>query len=115
MLGRDQRRLVEPKLQQFVRKVALMRRVGLVRRHHDRPPRPAQQLRDVTIDRGQALADVEQQDDHVGLVDRDPRLRLDGGARRVLGVIEVQPGRVDDGELAAPPFGDAVEPIPRQP
>src|SRR5689334_3994262 len=91
--------------------MALAWRVGLVGDHDDAPPGPAQHLGDVAVDRGQALADVEQQHDHVGLVDRDARLRLDGRARRVVGGFEVEPRRVDHAELAAAPLRDAVQAV----
>ena len=55
------------------------------------------------------LTDVEQEHYHLGLLDRDPGLRHRG----VLG--QAQAGGVDGGQLAAPPFGDAVKAVARQP
>ena len=115
MLGGDQRRLIEAQREQLVRKVALVGRVGLVRGEDHAAPRFAEELGDVAVDRSQALAGVHQEDDDVGLVDGDSRLGLDGGPRRILCGIEVEPGRVDHRELAAAPFGDAIQAIPRQP
>src|ERR1700680_2494845 len=75
------------------------------------PPRTAQEARDLPVDRGQTLSNVEQQHDHLGLVDGDLGLRLDRGARFVLGGIEVETRGVDDGELTAAPFGHAIKSI----
>jgi hypothetical protein len=87
--------------------MALAWRVRFVRCHYDLAPRSAEQPRDVPIDRSEPLPDVEQQDDDLGLIDRDLGLSLDGGARFILGRVEVQAGRVDDSELSPTPLDDA--------
>ena len=72
-------RLVEAQLQDLVRKVPLAGRVGFVGGDHDVPPRATQEARDLPIDRREPLPDVEQQDDHLRLVDGDLGLRFDRG------------------------------------
>ena len=113
VLGRQQRGLLEAELEDLVREVALARRVRLVRRDDHLAAGTSEQLRDFSVNWGQALPDVEQEDDGVGLVDRDLRLRLDRGLGRILVRVQIEPGRVDHGELP-PPVRDAVEPVARE-
>ena len=94
-----------------MREVAVVRRVRLVERDQHAAARLAEQLRDVAVDRCEALANVEQEDDHVGLVDRDPGLGFDRRTRRVLPSVQVEARRVDDRELATPPLGNAVKAV----
>ena len=94
--------------------VSFGRRVGLVPRDDDGPPRFPQQLRDVAVDGREALSHVEQQDDDVRLVDRDPGLRLDRRPGRILCGVKVKARGIHGGELAAPPLGDAIEPVASQ-
>ena len=115
VLCRDQRQLCESELEHLVGEVPLAGRVGLVARHDDVAPRFPQQLGDVAVDRREALADVEQQDDHIGLLDGDPGLGFDRGAGRVFGCVQIEACGVHHGELTASPVGDAVEPITGQP
>ena len=114
VLGRKEGRLGKAQLEDLVGEVALARRVRLVRGDDDLPPGAAKQLRDLAIDRGQPLADVEQQDDHLRLVDRDAGLGLDGPLGRILGTVQVEAGSVHHGEFAPAPVGDAVKPVARQ-
>src|SRR5581483_387373 len=115
MLRREQAGLVEAELEQLMREVAFRVRVGLVRGDDDYASGPAQQARDVAVDRRETLADVEHEQDELRLVDRYARLRLDRRARLVLRRVEVQPGGVDHRELAAAPLGDAVQAVAGQP
>src|ERR1700752_5088785 len=94
--------------------MALAGRVSLVGDDDDAALGPPEQLGDVAIDRCQPLADVEEQHDLIGLVDRDARLCLDRCARRVVRGFEVEPRGVDHAELTAAPLGDAVEAVARQ-
>src|SRR5438105_1470454 len=95
--------------------------VRLVRRQYDRCSGAAQQLRDVAVDRGHPLPNVDHQQDHVGLLDGHRSLLLHAPAqlpeRRDLVALlaQHQTGGVDDREVAAPPVGFSVEAIPRQP
>ncbi len=77
-------------------------------------PGAAQELRDLAVHGREALPDVEQQDDDLRLVDRDPGLRLDGRLGRIFRTVEVKPGGVDHRELAAAPVCDAIQPVARQ-
>ena len=114
MLGGDEQHLLEAELEDLVPEVLLARDVGLVGGHDHGPPGAPQELGDVAVDRGQALADVEQEDDRARLFDRDPGLGFDVGlAELPLGrpAVQLQPGRVDDRELMAKPLADAVEAV----
>ena len=88
--------------------------VGLVDRHQDRRLRPAQERGRLQIGRRGPGRRVDDEDDHVGLVDRQAGLLLDALLDRVVG-IDLQAARVDDDEAAAVPFGVAVEAVPGGP
>ncbi len=90
-------------------------RVGLVGGHDNTLPRAPEQLGDLAVDRRQALPDVEQEDDDLGLVDRNFGLGLDGRLRLVFGAVKVESRGVDHGELAAAPVGDPVQAVAGQP
>jgi len=81
VLGRDERRLGEAEFEDLVGEVLFAWRVRLVGGDDHSPARASQQLGDLAVDRREPLADVEQQDDDLRLVDRDLRLSLDGALR----------------------------------
>jgi len=114
VLGREQDRVGEAELVDLVQEVLLAGVVRLVGAHHHRPPGAPEHQCDVPVERGQALANVDEQHDRLRLLDRDLSLRLDGGARGVVGAFQVQPGGVDHRDLAPSPFAHAVEPVARQ-
>ena len=79
-----------------------------------------QRLRDLLVERGDAIANIDHEtadigfgDRHLGLLSRRPGQRCDvGGGIARQG--HVEPSRVDDGETLSSPLDDAVQPIAGQ-
>ena len=84
--------------------------VGLVDRDDDRRLRPAQDVRGLLVRRRQPDDRVDDEDDDVGLGDREAGLVLDARLDGVVGV-ELEAAGVDEDEPPAVPLGVAVEAV----
>ncbi len=105
---------------QFVGVIAVDAALGFVPHQQHRPAAASQRLRDLFVERGEPVADVDHEHADIRLGDRHPRvlLRRPGQrgdiSRRILRHGHVEPGGVDEGEALAAPLHDAVEAVASQ-
>ena len=87
--------------------------VALVDCEDDRGAGLAQQVRGLEVGRRRTGDRVDDEQDHVGLGDREAGLDLDGSLDRVVRV-DLEAAGVHDEEAAAVPVAVAVQPVPRR-
>jgi hypothetical protein len=68
--GRDGDRLADPERVELDRVVAALLALGLVNAENDRLPAGAQQIGHALVGGDQAIAPIDQEDDHIRLADR---------------------------------------------
>ena len=94
-----------------MREMLLRGRVGFVGCDDQVASRRPEHSSDIAVDGSEALPHVEQEDDHVGLVDGNLRLRLNRRSGGVFRAVQVKARGVDHRELPTAPVGDAIQPV----
>ena len=118
MVGAQRDRLAQIERIKFDCVVGALFVIGFIGRQDHRLVGLAQRLGHLGVGGGHALDRIDQEDDHIGLVDRQLGLRAhmagDLGQRGVfVFFLEQQPGRIHHCEDPAIPIGITVQPITR--
>jgi len=112
VLGGDRDRLAEAQAVEIGEPPLLRRGLDLVRRQHDGPTAAPEDPRDLEVERGGAVARVDDEQDEVRLLDRGEHLPAHALDQGLLGR-GIEAAGVDHGRLPALEADATVEPVAR--